>query len=83
MNSFSCVIVFYSIHKVLAVEKILKKEKIIHDVIPVPREINSDCGMAVAIKSDDVQRVKELIVLHNQEIEGLYIMQEGRYKKYE
>lgn len=41
------VAIFHSIHRVLKAEKILKQEK--HDflLIPVPRQLTSDCGLAL------------------------------------
>ncbi len=43
------VFIFDSIHYVLKAEKALKKEGVSCELVPVPREISSDCGMAVAI----------------------------------
>ena len=43
------VFLFESIHRVMRAEKILKGEGIPADLIPVPREINSDCGVAVEV----------------------------------
>ncbi len=61
------VIILFSIHFVLKAEQLLKKEEIRHDVIPVPREISSDCGMAIEFSPDDYARVSE--VLKNAQIE--------------
>ncbi len=48
------VFVFESVHRVMRAEKLLKGKGIKIDLIPVPREINSDCG--VAIEVDMVRR---------------------------
>ncbi len=43
------VFLFESIHRVMRAEKILKGVGISVDLIPVPREINSDCGVAIEV----------------------------------
>jgi len=43
------VFLFESVHRVMRAEKILKGKGISADLIPVPREINSDCGVAVEV----------------------------------
>ncbi|AEH44957.1 hypothetical protein Thein_1086 [Thermodesulfatator indicus DSM 15286] len=48
------ILLFPSIHYVLKAEKILKKEGVNLDLVPVPKEISSDCGMALEIKKDDL-----------------------------
>jgi len=46
------VAIFHSIHRVLKAEKILKQAK--HDflLIPVPRQLTSDCGLALRFSPD-------------------------------
>lgn len=44
-----CIFLFESIHQVMRAEKILKRKEIEVDLIPVPREISSDCGVAVEL----------------------------------
>jgi hypothetical protein len=41
------VAIFHSIHRVLKAEKILKKEHVDFLLIPVPRQLTSDCGLAL------------------------------------
>jgi hypothetical protein len=43
------IFLFESIHRVMRAEKILKGKGIAADLIPVPREINSDCGVAIEV----------------------------------
>ena len=42
-------LLFNTIHDVLKVDKILKKEKINYELVPVPRNLSSDCGMCVKL----------------------------------
>jgi len=62
-------ILFYTIHDVLKAEKILKQQKITHELVPVPRNLSSDCGMCVKLQ-DDIE--KALPLLGNLEIAGCY-----------
>ena len=41
------VAIFHSIHRVLKAEKLLKQDKIDFLLIPVPRQLTSDCGLAL------------------------------------
>ncbi len=41
------VAIFHSIHRVLKAEKILKQAKQDFLLIPVPRQLTSDCGLAL------------------------------------
>lgn len=43
------VFLFESVHRVMKAEKLLKGEGMKVDLIPIPREINSDCGVAVEV----------------------------------
>ena len=42
-----CVAIFQSIHKVMKAEKILKGHELEILLIPVPRQLTSDCGLAI------------------------------------
>ena len=47
-----CVFLFSSIHHVMRAEKLLKGKGIKIDLIPVPREISSDCGVAIELSAE-------------------------------
>jgi hypothetical protein len=47
-----CVFVFESVHHVMKAEKLLKGKGIKIDLIPVPREISTDCGVAIELSGD-------------------------------
>lgn len=63
------IILFHTIHDVLRVEKILKQHSISHELVPVPRNLSSDCGMCVKLR-DDIERALSLCT--NIEIAGCY-----------
>lgn len=50
-NDFTYIL-FHTIHDVLRAEKILKQHDLAHELIPVPRDLSSDCGMCVKIQND-------------------------------
>lgn len=50
------VFLFESIHRVMKAEKLLKGKGVKIDLIPVPREINSDCGVAIEVDAGISQK---------------------------
>jgi len=46
------VAIFNSIHRVLKAEKILKQAKVDFLLIPVPRQLTSDCGLALRFSAE-------------------------------
>ena len=61
-----CVFLFESVHRVMGAEKILKEKGIEVDLIPVPREISSDCGVAVELSEESEE--KALLILKENKI---------------
>jgi hypothetical protein len=52
------VILFKSVSYALKAEKILKAEKLPHKLIPVPKQISSDCGVCLRFEpafQDDIK----------------------------
>jgi len=45
-------LLFFTIHDVLRAEKILKKHNISIELVPVPRNLSSDCGMCIKLDGD-------------------------------
>ncbi|MBA4422834.1 MAG: hypothetical protein C0390_06985 [Syntrophus sp. (in: bacteria)] len=46
------VFLFASVSYTLKAEKILKEQRIVHKLIPVPRHISSDCGVCLRVTAD-------------------------------
>lgn len=57
----SYVAIFSSIHYVLKAEQLLKAWSIPLDVVPVPREISGDCGMAITFDSGQLAAVQDIL----------------------
>lgn len=67
-----CIGVFSSIHFVLRAQKLLEKCGVKVETIPVPRQISSDCGVAISFKAADIAQVKDLLKGKNARLEGIY-----------
>ncbi len=57
----SVVLLFPSIHYVLKAEKRLKEAGLRTEMIPVPKELSSDCGMALTLQEEDWERARSLL----------------------
>jgi hypothetical protein len=53
----TCILIFQSVHQVMKAEKVLKERGTTVDLIPVPREISSDCGVAIQVPSEVSEEV--------------------------
>lgn len=55
------VAIFHSIHRVMKAEKVLKAAKADILLIPVPRQLSSDCGLAIRYPADARESVERLL----------------------
>ena len=76
-----CAVVLEAIHYVIKGEKILKKAGIGINVIPVPREISSDCGMALEFSCQNRDLVQQLLAEEDITVVGIYGLSKGQYSK--
>ena len=78
----TCVIILSSVHRVMRAEKVLKQNGLKVDLVPVPREISSDCGVAIELP---LELWKEALrLMENQGIlphECYVRTEEGRFEK--
>ena len=51
-------LIFQSIHNVMLAEELLLQASIKIEMVPVPRDISSDCGMSLTCLADDLEKVK-------------------------
>jgi len=61
------VVLFYSTSSALRVEKLLKGMGIAVKLIPVPRQLSSDCGISLRFDRPDESRIRT--ILDNKQIE--------------
>lgn len=52
------VMLFKSVSYALKAEKILKAESLPHKLIPVPKQISSDCGICLRFESEFQDKIK-------------------------
>jgi len=55
------ILIFRGTHQVLSAEKRLKAGRVPLRLIPVPRHLTSDCGLAIRIPLDHRDRVREIL----------------------
>jgi hypothetical protein len=73
-----CVFLFGSIHHVMKAEKLLKGKGMEVDLIPVPREISSDCGVAIELPLGLKENVLHLFKENKISILECYTKADGR-----
>lgn len=61
VNEGDYVAIFNSVHKVMKAEKLLKTEKIPMLLIPAPRALSSDCGLAIRYGEADRQQLEAVL----------------------
>lgn len=71
--------VFHSIHRVMKAEKILKGADVSIQLIPAPRQISSDCGLALRYTPDDAERVQDLLTGQGLPPAEVYQYQGGKF----
>ncbi|PKN11476.1 MAG: hypothetical protein CVU69_12390 [Deltaproteobacteria bacterium HGW-Deltaproteobacteria-4] len=71
--------VFHSIHRVMKAEKILKGAGVPILLIPAPREISSDCGLALRYTPDDAERIQNLLFGQGLPPAEVYQYQGGKF----
>jgi hypothetical protein len=59
MSEYS-VILFHSTNYAIKASNVLKKNDVIHKMVPVPRHLSSDCGYCVRFNSADNEMIRVL-----------------------
>ncbi len=68
------VIIVHSTGHAIHLEKLLQGQGIACKMIPVPRQISSDCGVCIRIQRAEVEAASQVIAAEQLEIEGIYEM---------
>ncbi len=74
------VAVFHSVHRVMKAEKILKGALQGIKVIPMPRQLSADCGMAIKFPSELLVQVRGLLQERDVPIIELWQKQDGELR---
>ncbi len=75
------VAIFHSIHRVMKAEKVLKKAKAEVLLIPVPRQLTSDCGLAIRYAAADFGRVAEILEQEGLAPAEIFMLEGGAYRQ--
>ncbi|MBU0566452.1 DUF3343 domain-containing protein [bacterium] len=73
MNSDKLVITFPSTHYALKAEKVLEEAGLEIELIPVPRELSSSCGLAIPILEEEEAKAVEILRENQVETEGVHL----------
>jgi hypothetical protein len=66
------VIIVYSTSHAMRIEKLIQEMGISCKMIPVPRQINSNCGLCVRIQRTDIDAALSIIADAQIQIEGIH-----------
>jgi hypothetical protein len=67
-----CIITFFTVHQALRAEKALMEAGFRITIIPVPREISSDCGVALKFECEEEARVAKILESNKVKIESIH-----------
>ena len=80
MSDQECALVLESVHFVMKAETLVKSAGLYCDLIPVPRNISSECGMALCFHCVDLERVMTIIDDHGLPVVGSYRREAGTFR---
>lgn len=66
------VTLFYTSSAALRAEKVLGQAGLTVKLIPTPRQLSSDCGLALRFNASQQQQVENLLLQANVEVAGIY-----------
>lgn len=75
--------VFHSVHRVMKAEKILKGAGVSILLIPAPRQISSDCGLALRYAADEAEEVIKLLAAQGLPPAEIYLFHQGKFNPVE
>ena len=79
VNDQDYVAIFHSIHRVLSAEQVLKRDGVSFLLIPVPRQLTSDCGLALRIAPLHLAAVFAVLAAADLLPAELYQLRTGEY----
>lgn len=77
------VAIFNSVHRVMKAEKLLKGEKLPMMLIPAPRALNSDCGLAIRYGEAERDQIEALLATAALLPEEIFCKRGERFAKVE
>jgi hypothetical protein len=68
------VVLFHSAAHVVRGEKVLARAGVTVKMIPTPRQISTDCGMALRFAREERERVEATLAENRVPIKGIYLL---------
>lgn len=65
-------VTFYASHHAMRAEKVLKKEGLIVALVPGPREISPNCGVALQFEFRCAEQVQDLLARNKVQVEAVH-----------
>lgn len=75
------ILIFRGIHRVMRAEKALKAAGLDVRLLPVPRQLSSDCGLALAFRVTERERVNEELEAAGCPAAGVYAREGQGYRR--
>lgn len=75
----NCVLLFPSIHDVVRAERAFQRAGLWCDMVPVPRQLSSECGMALEVRAADLAAVEERRRADGLSWSAVYRLVDGEY----
>lgn len=66
------IVIFYSTSAAIRAESLAQKVNLKVKLIPVPRNLSSDCGICLQFNNEDKQSIKEILVERKIEYDDIY-----------
>lgn len=76
-----CVAIFHSIQRVMKAEKQLLEQELDILLIPVPRRLSADCGMAIRFSQESLDSVVAALGQINMQIAEIWLMRDGEFEQ--
>ncbi|MDX2481940.1 MAG: DUF3343 domain-containing protein [Desulfuromusa sp.] len=80
VNDGDCVAIFHSVHRVMKAEKVLKARCLNVLLIPAPRQLSADCGMAIRYPYELHSEVKQALAEGSLSMTEVWLMRVGKYQ---
>jgi len=75
------ILIFHSIHRVMKAEKTLKAAGLDVRLMPVPRQLSSDCGLSITCHLGDREAIEQTLDEAGCPYEELHVRQEESYRR--
>ncbi len=77
------IVLMNSVHEHLVMENSLEKEGISYRTLAKPRQLGTDCGVALGVSFEDIARIKQIAVSRKTKIYGIFVKEDDVWKTME